>query len=605
MTAAACSGAVPVGAAERPRRYRRRAMPYAAEYREARAALPAARRRTCAGRRPCSRGGRSTSQLGSGPGAGRRRRAAGVGRPVDLSAAAARWHGWPRECRWRADVCERIARRCAPGGRARRSSRGRYSRQPYPWVPRCERGDRAADRHRRRRRRRRAGGPNGPIRSTPRGCGSVTTPSGCGWARYGVGRVAAGVGRHRTVDGERLPAPVGRAGRGARRGRRCCSRPHAIDRADVARRRPDRVARRPARPDAYSGVVGERGDTFEASSRSPYDIDGGRAVRARAPAGDAGPAGHGDARSDPQGRVRARAAERRPLPRRAAGRDRPHSLRFVSRCARTAACATSTSRPLRSSSSTVRRRQRLRPDGVGGARRAGRSDRQPARDRRAQLRRRHRARSRRRPRTSTAPWRLRRHPRRRRRLRLRPAARTTSRAAPRCWCCRTGRTCRCWSESGRARPRHQPLERRASEIVDEALLDFDVPAACSAARSARLARDSAPRWRRTSTSSRAPTTSPASCGTATRSTLVEDAVLPIPAPTRRRRSQVDVVFDGGSGATSATTRTTTSTSSATTSDPLVLGVPRVAGAGVAVAGTAVAVDVSVPEAGRRRATQKT
>ena len=140
-----------------------------------------------------------------------------------------------------------------------------------------------------------------------------------------MGRVTPGVGRHRTVDGERLPAPVGRTARGARR--RAGDAPRLRHRStDVARRRPDRVALGLPRRRLLGSRRRARRHVRE---RAPLPLrpGGGRAVRARAPVGVARPAGHGDARSDPQGRVRARAPDRRSLPARAAGCDRPHPVR--------------------------------------------------------------------------------------------------------------------------------------------------------------------------------------------------------------------------------------------------------------------------------------
>ena len=166
----------------------------------------------------------------------------------------------------------------------------------------------------------------------------------------------------------------------------------------------------------YSGVVGER--RRHVRERAPLAVrpGGGRTVRARASAGDARPAGHGDARSDPQGRVRARAPDRRSLPARAAGGDRPHSFPLLSRSRQPQRARP---RPVGRALVVrhVRVRQCVRRDGLGRARRTGRAARKPGRDRGPQLRFRHRARPRVRSRLQRAGG-LRRHPRRRRRLRL-------------------------------------------------------------------------------------------------------------------------------------------------------------------------------------------
>jgi hypothetical protein len=82
----------------------------------------------------------------------------------------------------------------------------------------------------------------------------------------------------------------------------------------------------------------------------------------------------------------------------------------------------------------------------------------------------------------------------------------------------------------------------------------------------------------------------------------EDAVLPIPGTERHDDSQVDVVFDGGSSDFGHDQHHYVDYL-ASTSDPLVLGFLGSLASGTAVAGTAVAVDVSVPD--RKQRAQKT
>ena len=82
----------------------------------------------------------------------------------------------------------------------------------------------------------------------------------------------------------------------------------------------------------------------------------------------------------------------------------------------------------------------------------------------------------------------------------------------------------------------------------------------------------------------------------------EDAVLPIPGTDRHGDSQVDVVFDGG-WSDFGHGQGQYVEYLASTSDPLVLGFLGSLATGTAVAGTAVAVDVSVPE--RKQRAQKT
>jgi hypothetical protein len=82
----------------------------------------------------------------------------------------------------------------------------------------------------------------------------------------------------------------------------------------------------------------------------------------------------------------------------------------------------------------------------------------------------------------------------------------------------------------------------------------------------------------------------------------EDAVLPIPNTERHGDAQVEVVFDGGWGDYGHDQRHYVDYLTATP-DPLVLGFLGSLAAGTAVAGSALAVDVSVPD--RKRRAQKT
>ena len=82
----------------------------------------------------------------------------------------------------------------------------------------------------------------------------------------------------------------------------------------------------------------------------------------------------------------------------------------------------------------------------------------------------------------------------------------------------------------------------------------------------------------------------------------EDAVLPIPSTERHGDSQVDVVFDGGWSDFGHDQHHYVDYL-ASTSEPLVLGFLGSLATGATVAGTAVAVDVSVPE--RKDRTHKT
>jgi hypothetical protein len=82
----------------------------------------------------------------------------------------------------------------------------------------------------------------------------------------------------------------------------------------------------------------------------------------------------------------------------------------------------------------------------------------------------------------------------------------------------------------------------------------------------------------------------------------EDAVLPIAGTDRHGDSQVEVVFDGGWGDFGHDQHHYVDFL-ASTSDPLVLGFLGSLATGAGVVGTAVAVDVSVPD--RRRRAQKT
>lgn len=83
---------------------------------------------------------------------------------------------------------------------------------------------------------------------------------------------------------------------------------------------------------------------------------------------------------------------------------------------------------------------------------------------------------------------------------------------------------------------------------------------------------------------------------------VEDAVLQVPSIERHGDAQVDVVFDGGS-ADFGHHQDHYIDFLASTSDPMVLGFLGSLATGVSIAGTAVAVDVSVTD--KRRTVQKT